>query len=578
MLEKELRKDLIPRKNFRWWLAPAALIITFLPFGAGHTVLGGHSFQVAVTWCGLTLIIGALLWEFIPQLATFSPLRRIHHRIGQLLFKSSEWTYSLAIFLVPLAAAYLCGQVLSGGWPYVADSIAQFAHSRLLTMGMFSAPGHPYPEFFPMLHVIHAERWYSVYQLGHLLPLAVGHWIGMLPLINPLLCGLSALLLYRIARDHYSFDTARISGALAAFCPLWWFMASEYMNHNTTLFAVLLFTWAWLRALRAGALAYALTAGAGLGLAVITRPVTAGAIALPFILHGLWRLRRQPLSHWLTMSCAGIVCLLLIAWQLYFNRQTTGDWFLFGPEALYGKQVSIGFGHVIIAAKEFTFYAGKSHGLLDGIGQASNNLVGLNAYLFNWPVPSLIFVFLGLMIFRPALITALMIASWITLTIAYIPYFFQDWCIGPRYQYEITGFLIITTAIGIVRTPATLRALGYSTKRATITRYLAVALSIFYLGSVGLSSIMMHGLTYCGGDLKVSAGAIDAQIPDQSLVLANTSYTWLGVFLPPMDGNRVIYAKDLKEKNKILMDYYPDRSIYIETPGGFKRIREPLKK
>jgi hypothetical protein len=558
-----------------WLIAPGVFILTLLPLGAFHTRFGLYSLMASAVWIGLSLIVYVYFMAFrsFGSRITWPP---VSARVAQHIHQLSERRFQMLIICIPVLLALFLGVVRWEHLPVVEDSAAQYAHAKLLAKGMLSAPAHPMPEFFQYTHVMDQGRWYSNYQLGHLLMLALGHLIGMVWLIDPLLCGASVWLAYRIARDHYRLPVARTTGMLAAFCPLWWDMASEYMNHNTSLFAVLLFVWAWLRMMKHAHWGYAMLAGLGLGLAAITRPLTAIAIAIPFIVSGLWTLRRQILSQWRTLAAFGTVCALLLAWQLYFNRQTTGDWLLFANKALYGDMVSLGFGHPITSGNFGAFYVGTVHTLPRGIGNISNNLIGVNIFLFNWPIPSLLFVFLSILVFRPDRLLATMLVSWFLLCALYVFYFFQDWCFGPRYMHEITGFLIIAAAIGISRAPATLRMLGCRARRHVLLADVRLLLTLCYLGAVPLwLADIPFEWSYCRPLSGPTATEMDRRIPDHSLVfVGKESFFKFGIFLPPLDSNRVIYAHDLGKHNKKLMDYYPDRSVYVEsTEGVFKRIR-----
>lgn len=574
----------LSRKNPYFWVAPACFLLTFLPFGSANTVYGYLSIGAFIFLCfGVIIsyviflffdILRTLFQNNIPGFYSYLKIKTKVFRkaIYKFIFCSSEAAYRSCVLIIPVIFAYIVGNFLFNNIPYIGDGIAQYTHARLLAMGLFTVPTHPLPEFFPMVHVMTTGgRWYSQYMLGHLLPLALGHLLGVAYLIDPIICGISALLLYLIAYDNYGKRIARITGALTVLCPQWWYMGSNYMNHNTTLLGVMVFTWAWLRLLNNWGIRYSFLSGYGIALALITRPLTAFAIAFPFGIYGLCRLWRRPVSYWMKVLPAVMIVMAFAGWQLYFNSRTTGGWLVFGPEKIYGDQVKYGFGH-LITTENMANYTGTIHTFWRGIGNLSNNLVGLNAFLFNWPIPSLIFVFLGMVFFKPSLITKLMLGSWILLSVIYIPYFYQDWVVGPRYMHEIAGFLIIATAIGIVRAPAVARKFGCHVKRSQMALWLGNTL--FYLCIAGVT-LFIIGMPRASV-LKPEAQHINSQFPDQSLVFANKTYEQLTVYMPPLDNNRVIYAKDLGPENYKLMDYYPQRTVFLETEGGFKKIRDKL--
>lgn len=563
--------------KLRFFISCLLLLLTFIPFGTYGTDVGEKSFTFFYIWVGFILanyIVYIYAQIFFDCKFFHNILQKLQYYGSRILFGSNEKIFRISVLLIPIITSFVTGKLIWDNLPTIVDTFAQYTHSKLLANGEFSVPTHPFPEFFPMVHVITTgDRWYSQYQLGHLLPLALGHMLGIVYLINPIMCGISALLLYMISYDNYGVRIARITGLLTVFCTQWWYMASEYMNHNTTLLGILLFVWAWLRFLKDFKWEYGLVSGFGIGLALITRPITAFPIALPFALYGLYKLWKEPFKRWLKIIPSIAFFLLLIAGQLYFNLRTTGDLLVFGPEKLYGDQVKYGFGHLVTSDVFQNFYKGTAHTFLRGMGHLSNNLVGLNLFLFNWSVPSLIFVFIGMMVFRSSTITKLMFYSWVFLAVAYVPYFFQDWAFGVRYMYEITGFLIIFTAVGIVNIPTILRVVGLRMKRSEIVLRTNFLLALLFASGVILFSVGIPRYYTASHYNGLSALEIDSMFPDNSLVFVENYYEKLTIFMPPLDSNRVIYAKDLGINNQKLIDYYPNRKVFIETADGFKEIR-----
>ena len=570
MINKNIKKNA--------WIAIVCFILTFLPLGAYSTNYGTMSLL------GLSILLIASLLCWICWRLFFNPLSsepkihqilvKIQQKAARILFLSNEQKFCIFVFITPIIISVIIGKIFFENLPFNPDSLAQYSHSRLLTMGLFSVSTHSFPDFFPMANTITTGgKWYSQYQLGHLLPLALGHLLGIIWLIDPIECGISALILYLIAYDNYGKKIARITGLLTIFCTQWWLMASEYMNHNTSLLGCLLFVWAWLRLIKIFDWKYSFLAGFGIGLALITRPISSFPVAFPFAIYGFYKLWHEPIKRQLVILPAAIVTIAFIAWQLYFNLQTTGEALLFAPEKLYGDQVKYGFGHIVITDIFNNFYKGTAHTFWRGIGHLANNLIGLNFFLFNWAIPSLIFVFIGVMIFRPSVITKLMLCSWVLLAIAYIPYFFQDLSFGTRYMYEITGFLIIATAVGIVRIPATLRVFGWRMKQSEIILKTNLLLCLLFLSGGFLFFSVMQKFSSVLYTYDTPTFQLDAKFPDNSLVFANKSYYQLTIFMPPLDSNRVIYAKDLGVENKKLIDYYPNRKVFLEINDGFKEIK-----
>ncbi len=565
MINKQLRKNT--------YFALACFVFTLLPLGIYNTFSGKIAFIYSAELIFATAFFYKLVVDYHNSSFVNKMLSKYKNKLTSILFSSNEQKFCMGVFFIPIVTSLIVGYFVFNNLPVTSDSIAQYDHAKLLAQGMFSIPAHPFPDFFPLFGVIDTgERWYSQYQLGHLLPLALGHLLGIVWLVNPLMCGLSALLLYFIAYDNYRKNTARLTGFLTIFCAQWIYMASEYMNHNTTLLGCLLFVWGWLRLLKTFEIKYSALAGLGFGLALITRPITTIAVVLPFGVYGLYKILQEPAKRWFVIAPAVILTLAFGAWQLYFNLQTTGDFWVFGPEKLYGNQVKYGFGEVLTTDAFGTFYKGSVHTLWRGIGDLSNNLIGLNSRLFGWPLPSLLLVFCGWMVFRVSVVSKLMFMSFVFLSVVYIPYFFNDLYYGARYLHEATGFLIIATALGIERIPAILRILNVQVKYSKIIGIIGGILSFTLVLGSGLffvSPYMSMDRSY----FDINITAVDKNFSDNSLVFVNKHYKQFRVFMPPLESNRVIYAKDLGDENKKLIDYYPLRKVFLETEDGFKIIK-----
>jgi len=576
MINKSLKKNA--------YISIFLFFCTMLPIGVYSTKLGEQTLFGGELWVGFSTMSFFLWRYFFSPLSSEKYTRKIIQKFQikffKLLFETDEIKFRGFLGFFVFFQAFIIGKLLFYNLPMIGDDIAQYTHAKLIAKGLFSIPNHPMPDFFPMIHVINnGARWYSMYQLGHLLPLAVGHFFGVPYLADPIMCGVSAVFLYLIAYDNYGKKIARVVGLLTILCVEWWYMGSDYMNHNSSMLGCMIFVWAWMRFLQNFKKKYSFIAGAAIGFALITRPITAIGFALPFALYGLYKLWKKPLRNWLAVLPAIIAFAMFMVWQFYFNLKTTGDYLVFGPEILYGDSIKYGFGHLMKVSIFGDFYFNTTHTLWRGIGHLSNNLVGLNLYLFNWPIPSLIFVFISLICFRIDVFSRLMLLSWVSLAAIYIPYFYSDWTFGPRYMYEIIGFLIILTAIGITRFPAILRVYGVREKYSQIVEKLHFFLFLLSLSAIIMFSLqiprMSSGFEYPKGDVL----QINASFPDNSLVFLNKNYWFFAMYQPPLDLNRIIYAKDLGDKNQKLIDYYPNRTVFLETADGvFTKIKDAKNK
>lgn len=323
--------------------------------------------------------------------------------------------------LVTLLAAVL-SSVVFGRMPHVQDSVAQLFQARIFAHGRLWMPSPPLHEFFDYAHVISDGRWYAQYPPGHSLLLVPGIWLGAPWLVNPVLGGLSVLGIFLLAREAFGRAAARSAVVLAVLSPFLVLMASEFMAHVSGLFAVTWFLLYALRALRTGSRRDAGIGGAFLLLAVLVRPYTAFACALPVFGHAGWWLvtarSRAARSReagtresgscgpgttdarfhmvrsnvtspsWrplLILAAGGAAGLVLYG---LYNWGTTGDPFTPGYIRLYGASHGLGFGKGSW---------GPPHTLARGLRHAGANLAALNRDLLAWPVTSLWPLLVGLL-------------------------------------------------------------------------------------------------------------------------------------------------------------------------------------
>lgn len=191
-------------------------------------------------------------------------------------------------------------------------------------------------------------RRFGKYPPGWSLVLTLGVWLGQEWLINAFLAMLNVGLLYRLGRELFDEAVGVVAALLLAISPTALILNATLMNHTWALSAALCFAYAYWRSTRGGRGMYAWAAlsGVAIGSLLITRPLTAVAIAAPVALHILWRVvserqlwRRNFVAWALMAACAAPVAGI---W-LFFNYQWTGDPFA-NTYTMYWAYDKIGFG------------------------------------------------------------------------------------------------------------------------------------------------------------------------------------------------------------------------------------------
>ncbi len=509
-----------------------------------------------------------------------------------------------ACALAVAVEASILSTLVFGRIPHVQDSIAQLFQARIFAGGRLWAPSSALREFFDYAHMINDGRWYAQYPPGHALLLVPGVWLGIPWLVNPLLAGLGVAATYLLARAAFDRATARVSALLALVSPFLLFMAAEYMSHVSGFVMLTAFVAGLFLAARESRWRYRAIAAAALAFAVLIRPYTAFAMALPAFAWILLPALRQTdrgrhlfdarSNVWIVP--AGLAAGLLL-YGLY-NWGTTGNPFVPGYIKLYGPSHGIGFGKGSW---------GPPHTLGLGLAHAGRTLVRLNEHLLQWPATSLWPIAAALVppigwLVRETLLSwkrALLLAAFPAIVlVAYIFYWYYDSCFGPRYLYDALGPLIVLSGWGIVRLVRAAEATRLRKPLAAVALGLVVAGCVGYAAAVRIPALVTltpeaasappgsparvgsYFLQYTPrywavgpylGQLVEREGVRNAIVfvrprerqPDALQV----RHIWFGSAFaleePYLERASVIYAHDRGAENARLLALYPGRTGYL---------------
>lgn len=450
--------------------------------------------------------------------------------------------------------------------PHVQDSIAQLFHGKIFAAGALTAPAPP-AEFFEFLHVIINDgKWYSQYPPGHSILLAVGVLLNAAWIVNPLFGSMTVIAAYALAKELFGETVARLTVILTVLSPFLLFMNSEFMNHTTALFFFTIFVLFLARSLKTGLFLHGALAGVALGWLANIRPYSAPALALPFLVFAVCHLVRHGTR--LKRSAVGFTVFfgLFILFLLVFNWLTNGSPWLFGFQVLWGDQVQPGFGHSAW---------GEPHTPLRGLSQTLSNLNGLNKYLFELPIPSLLLV---IPIFLSGSYTKwdiLLATSLFALAGAYFFYWFQDWCFGPRFLFESSVPLMILAARGFDRIPHIWNTVfGFATDRMKIRIVTSAALVLLFIAGFATNippHLRHYGYSYWGVNGDVLR-AVKREGITKGVVFVSSYFGSVFAANDPFLKRGVIYALDRGNKNRELMERFPGYKAYRARGGTIEEI------
>ncbi|MGB9595345.1 MAG: hypothetical protein ACPL7B_03610, partial [Candidatus Poribacteria bacterium] len=301
------------------------------------------------------------------------------------------------------------------------------------------------------------------------------------------------------------------------------------------------------------------------------RPMTAGAVAVPYAIYAIVKIirflgneRKNKFSIHSNFFRFIIACLIaLITFTamagllLAFNYYTNGDPFTFGYVVLWGKNHQPGFGHS---------GWGEPHTPKKGLIQTLNNLNALNKYLFEIPLPALFFALLSIMSPSVKIWDLLLLASASSLSFAYFFYWFQDWCFGPRFMFESTYAFIILSARGIIALPSIFKEIFHAQNLQKIKGILTIVLILCFC--VGFSSnisalIKTYSNNYWGVNGKVQKAVKEMNI-ENAVIFVRSYYGSVFAENHPLLESSIVYVRDLgDEKNTKIKEKFSGKRFYI---------------
>ena len=348
---------------------------------------------------------------------------------------------SLAAVLV----SYFISATVYNQLPHLEDEFAYIWQAEAIASGKLTLESPPSPRHFLVPCVVDYEgQRFGKYPLGWPTVMGIGIALGVRAWVNPLLAGLAVWLTYRLGRKAMGATVGLLAAFLTLTSPFFLINSGSLLSHPLGLVLSAAFALSWLNAFvnkdadqpdRLPLFAAALSLG---GL-LLTRPLSAVALAVPFAIHGLYMLVRGSWAVRRGLVIFGVVTLMVGSLQFVWQFAATGDPFR-NLYTLWWEYDKVGFG--------------------EGFGRYGHNLqlarintgFSLRAGwrdLFGWGTFSWLFIPLGVFAARrngPALMVG---GVYLSLVVVYSAYWVGSWLFGPRYYYEGLYSLTLLTAAGI---------------------------------------------------------------------------------------------------------------------------------
>lgn len=252
---------------------------------------------------------------------------------------------ALALATVALhAAAFRLAADGGGAWP---DDTLYLYEAKVLASGSVTVAAPPEGEAFRVPGVTeHAGRWFGKYYPGIPALLAPFERAGVPWLLNPLAAGALVLGTFLLGRAMATPGAGLAAAVLLAVSPVLFRLATTYLSHVACA-ALLVYAAVAVATARRGAAParWGLLAGTLWCGALLSRPLTAMALAIPFAVVGVRDLigapgRRAWVPGFAIAALAGAAALL--AW----NAALTGDPLL-SAYSISKPRDAFGFGHAV---------------------------------------------------------------------------------------------------------------------------------------------------------------------------------------------------------------------------------------
>lgn len=466
--------------------------------------------------------------------------------------------------------------------PHVEDDFANLWQAQVMADGRLYVESPPEPRSFIVPFVIdHEGRRFGKYPPGWPATLSLGAAAGLSWLVNPLLSGLAVWLIFRLGRRLLPPPLALLAALLAATSPMLLMLGGSFMSHSLSLVLSAAFALAWLdlfveqaRPERPAPRLLPLMAAAGCaGLLLLTRPLTAAGVLLPFALHGLWLLWRRPASRGRLLAIA-VGALLLAALLPLWQYALTGDPTR-SPYTLWWPYDRVGFGPGIGVLE-------GGHTPWQAYFNARFSLRAGQHDLFGWPFLSWIFLPFGWLALRRRAGARLLFLVLPGLIGVYAFYWIGAWLFGPRYYFEALPGVAIASAAGfgwLAGWPGR-AAWAKRPRRLGLTALLAllVAGNVLFYWPARLGGL--HGLYDIDAAELAPLRAADL---DGSLIFVDaehwTDYASLLPLAPPFSDRDVLVAWSRQPgPNERLLEHFAEyRPLYYEPerPGVLFTVPPP---
>jgi hypothetical protein len=447
--------------------------------------------------------------------------------------------------------------------PHLEDEVAYLFQAKTMALGRLAVPSPVYPDSFwtPFVLDYQGQR-FGKYPPGWPALLAVGELVMIPWLVNPMLSALSSYLVYRLGDTLYDRRVGLLAAALGLTSPLFLVLGGSFLSHGATTVWLLLFALWFVWTTRGQSPGYAVGAGLALGLAFLTRSLTAVAFSVPFVIYDLLQVTTRRPTRWRRYVVMALSAVAVSALLPAYQWAVTGDPWL-NPYLLWWPYDRLGFGPGVGAMPggHSPYYAWLN--LRQDLSRTATDLLG-------WPALSWLPLIPALILPARRSKDWMLAAPFACLVVAYLFYWIGSpsrlW--GPRYYYEGFPGLWLLAALGLVKLWDHASAWQRWMRPALAT--VVCALTVLNLG-VNVPERMAQAHGFYG--IRRSQLAPIREMGLQNALVLVYAERWLeyGALLSdmsPLLDDDILYIRAMDPRtDEAVIGLFPGRAVYCLVQG-----------
>jgi hypothetical protein len=434
----------------------------------------------------------------------------------------------------------LLAKFILNEFPNSSDEYVYLFQAETLSQGQLLNKPHPLHQFFTFNHLFqNSDVWIGRFPPGWPLILSGAYFFNIpVFVINPILGALTLWVFFLFVRYRYNSQIAWWSVVCMGLSSFFLFNSASFFSHSLAMLCALLFAFFLLMYLDRQKALFGLLAGFFIGLSFVTRYYTAILISLPFIFY---LIPKGKLFFFKTLAVTFLGFLPWLVCFFIYNYLTTGN--ALSPVTVW-VDPNEGLGFV------------KGHTLFQGIEHVIRRLL-LFVY---WTSPGLIILYGWFLLRKLSGKKGFLLKpedwSFIVLIIGY--FFYHEIGgnqYGPRFYYEAFPFLIAFVVSQVMKQD-----------QSRIIRAIFFAGLIYGVVKFPFIAEREHQVIVERLDLYRH---VERKHIHQAVVFVSSP---TGVIRPMPIGdllrndkeyqNSILYARDLGDENRLLIEYYKDRTFY----------------